>query len=526
MKPMLLPRILAIIFVGLFFLESNFQYQSVPELMTFAGIQLKLSSGIRRQIRSDVQQLEKHHEVYAKHAETLYLLLEYLEKLTQEEGLPSDYKYIALVNVHHLLENPSNAKTGFWNLRAEIAEEMNITMTQTVDHRFNLVFSSHAVGLYLKHNNAYFNNWLFNSLTLDLGYEKARKYVDTYYEMSTISGGEVFQVNERTHPFLRKVLAHKLILQRYLNPATHPNQQLDVFWESNNTSLERISDKFDQSRDFVKLLNPWLKQRRIPARLSCPVLLAKARTDAPLSIPKEPDMQRSEDGLIPEVKVQTVKTLHELPQEHAEVNIPDLKKIYEQQEQDYWEEQQHKVTSDPRAGHSKTAPTGVKVHKVQAKQTLYAISKMYGIRVTDIRNANDLHANDIIRIGQELVIPSGHTDLTAQMQALPDPGQLHGNHVIHRVQTGESLYSIAKNYQITVPDLRKWNRLNNFDIIRVNQNLIVGQKSTRQYIQANSDDGYKMRGAPAQDSIKTEPLYQRLRRQRSWQNLGKVGQRN
>jgi LysM repeat protein len=49
-----------------------------------------------------------------------------------------------------------------------------------------------------------------------------------------------------------------------------------------------------------------------------------------------------------------------------------------------------------------------------------------------------------------------------------------GNSLYHEVQTKETLYSIAKRYNVTVEQLQQWNHLENFDI-KIGQRLLVGK---------------------------------------------------
>ncbi|SHM05729.1 glucosaminidase domain-containing protein [Chitinophaga sp. CF418] len=49
-----------------------------------------------------------------------------------------------------------------------------------------------------------------------------------------------------------------------------------------------------------------------------------------------------------------------------------------------------------------------------------------------------------------------------------------GNSLYHEVQTKETLYAIAKRYNVTVEQLQQWNHLENFDI-KIGQRLLVGK---------------------------------------------------
>jgi LysM repeat protein len=102
------------------------------------------------------------------------------------------------------------------------------------------------------------------------------------------------------------------------------------------------------------------------------------------------------------------------------------------------------------------------VHTVQAGQGLLEISAMYGVSVADIMAANNLTDQDILRIGQKLIIPG----VTKR-----DVAAAQGN--VHVVQSGESLLSIALLYGVTVEELQEANDLDNPDSIFVGQELII-----------------------------------------------------
>lgn len=105
---------------------------------------------------------------------------------------------------------------------------------------------------------------------------------------------------------------------------------------------------------------------------------------------------------------------------------------------------------------------GVKQHIVQTGETLYRISKMYGVEIEDIKRWNNLIDN-AIRVGQVLFVsdPSRTTTYTSQSN--------QGNRIVHEVQEGEYLYAIARRYGVRVSDLKNWNQLDS-------ENLSVGQK--------------------------------------------------
>ena len=90
-------------------------------------------------------------------------------------------------------------------------------------------------------------------------------------------------------------------------------------------------------------------------------------------------------------------------------------------------------------------------HIVGAKETLYGLSKQYNVSVEALQNANSEILAGGLQIGQELIIPQNSanfskTEITASSK------------VTHQVVAKESLFSIARQYNVSVQDLENLNK--------------------------------------------------------------------
>ena len=89
-----------------------------------------------------------------------------------------------------------------------------------------------------------------------------------------------------------------------------------------------------------------------------------------------------------------------------------------------------------------------KTHKVVSGETLYSISKIYKISIEELKKINQL-AGSSIRPGQLLSLNQSENKTIVSAQ---NPKQ-----ITHKVGSGESFYSIAKDYGCTIDDLKTWN---------------------------------------------------------------------
>jgi len=96
------------------------------------------------------------------------------------------------------------------------------------------------------------------------------------------------------------------------------------------------------------------------------------------------------------------------------------------------------IYTGPRPPISRQEPSGIH-HRVEAKQTLWRISKLYDVDIDDILRANNISEDATIEIGQLLLIPNR---LTPQNRAI----QSSGDDFIWPLQ-GKMLAGFGVNYR-------------------------------------------------------------------------------
>lgn len=128
------------------------------------------------------------------------------------------------------------------------------------------------------------------------------------------------------------------------------------------------------------------------------------------------------------------------------------------------------------AGGTYQAPAGSNYYTVQSGDSLWSISKKFGISVDELKQANNLTSN-LLSIGQNLYIPNKETDVTTSEYV---------------VSKGDTLYGIAQKFGTTVDNLKSINNLTT-DSLAIGQILKIPSEevsSTNTYTVKSGDTLY------------------------------------
>ncbi len=114
-------------------------------------------------------------------------------------------------------------------------------------------------------------------------------------------------------------------------------------------------------------------------------------------------------------------------------------------------------------------------YKVEKGDTLYSISRKYQLTVAELRTANNLSENDVIKVGQKLIIPDADIGTAAALSSSKTTGNTSpsGKTIDYTVKKGDTLYGIARNNGMSVADLMALNKLDSSAVIKVGQKLKV-----------------------------------------------------
>lgn len=168
---------------------------------------------------------------------------------------------------------------------------------------------------------------------------------------------------------------------------------------------------------------------------------------------------------------------------------------------------QHSLAAYTRSADARAAATAAKPqdgvrreHTVQAGDTLWSISRTYGVDIRRLASWNSMAPGDVLSVGRDLVIwarepaaigvangvvaaaatqaaatPIAVGGAAAAAEIVPATATVSGpiRQVTYVVRRGDSLSSIAQRFRVTVPKLLEWNDVNTDAYLQPGQRLVM-----------------------------------------------------
>ncbi len=187
-----------------------------------------------------------------------------IEPILAEEGVPDDFKYLALIESGLTnVVSPAGA-TGYWQIRKETGKELGLEINDEVDERYHVEKATRAACKYLKQAHAKFGNWTMAAASYNIGIygitrQIERQKVNDYYDLLLV---------EETSRYLFRILAAKEIITKpaqygfHFRPADlyEPYTVIEVNVNGGVKDLAVYALEKGINYKILKTLNPWLRE--------------------------------------------------------------------------------------------------------------------------------------------------------------------------------------------------------------------------------------------------------------------------
>jgi len=193
-----------------------------------------------------------------------------MERVLAENGVPDDFKYLAVAESD--LRNATshaNAK-GFWQFRKAAAKDYGLEVNDEVDERYHVEKSTRAAAKYLKWLYNRFGSWANACAAYNMG-------PGNFSKVSRAQGEDSFydlNVNIETGRYMFRLIAIKEIMSNpenfgyYLNSfEKYPEiDAYDVKVDQSVASWSKFAKEHGMSYRTLKVLNPWLIDNKLTVK--------------------------------------------------------------------------------------------------------------------------------------------------------------------------------------------------------------------------------------------------------------------
>lgn len=377
-----------------------------------------------------------------------------MKRILRENGLPEDLIYIALIESGFNQKATSHAAAvGYWQFIRGTGKRYGLEINSLVDERRDPVLSTQAAAEYFKGLYSIFGSWYLAMASYNVGENRVKRETFKHKTLDFWELAHKKRLPKETMNYVPKFIAAKLIGK---NPAKYGFIDIDyqqpIEFElvklEHPVNLRIMAEKMGLDYEDFKQINPKFRGEIAPTK---------------------------ENGVL-ELRVPLGQT--SVAQNAAPLSMVD------------------KVEFIADAGETKT-------YRVRRGDSLSTIARANRTTVGWLREVNDLGPRKKLRIGQRLqvpdrtrkasakrvivakkdpvvkapVVPEAVVAQTEQQEdkeaAAQDPEIVTAQGVYYIVQPGDSLYSIAREYDSTISELLKMNKMKRGRVLKVGAKILV-----------------------------------------------------
>lgn len=241
----------------------------VPENLNFAGEKVPLDMFYVQEALENEMTVNTYW-----HSSTLLLLkrahrwFPVIEPILKKNGVPDDFKYLAVAESGLKdVVSPAGA-TGFWQIMKSTAREYGLEVNSEVDERYHLEKSTEVACQYLLDAYEKYGNWTLAAASYNAGMNKisketVRQNESQYYNMN---------FGTETGRYVYRILALKQIMNHPKDYGFHlrkedlyrPFKTTEVVVDSTLEDLSAFARKYGMNYKELKIYNPWLRQAYLP----------------------------------------------------------------------------------------------------------------------------------------------------------------------------------------------------------------------------------------------------------------------
>lgn len=392
--------------------------------------------------------------------EQMHLFFPLYEQMLEKYEMPRELKFLSLIESGLNPRIISYAGAGgLWQFMPATGREYGMKQDDYIDERFDPVKSTDAACRYLKRLHKAFGSWEMALAAYNVGPGNVKRAMRRS-GASTFWGIYNFLPKQTRH-YVPQFVAMTYLMHYHADHGIFPEAPdyptlSDTVQISGYFNLHTFAKLSNITFDELYKLNPQLINTELPPYVKDYVLRIPSHSfdyltenrlaiwDSAAKSPFQTNMALASNGEELSDSVLAIKKVGGLVAAGGESDDPET---------------------------IITRQTKKMYHTVRKGETLGRIASRYGVDTYDLKRWNRMRSNTVMR-GKKLVIyKESSKAVLANLAPAKAKGKIKMRY--HRVQSGDTLSTIAERYGINVSRLKKINRLRG-NTVRKGQKLIVG----------------------------------------------------
>lgn len=250
--------------------EPCYSAPTIPQEIYIFGEKVELSNYYLRE-RFDRELLSFsywHSQIFLliKRANKFFPII---EPILKENGVPDDFKYLALIesNLDQRVQSPAKA-VGIWQILPGTGKDAGLVVNDDIDERYNVEKATKVACSMLKHTHDATGSWALAAAAYNTGHARVMRQIETqqtnnYFDML---------FSEETNRYVFRIIMAKYLME---NP-----QRMGFFLTRNDlyypveSDLVKVDTTINNLTDFAKArginyqllkdANPWLRSNKLP----------------------------------------------------------------------------------------------------------------------------------------------------------------------------------------------------------------------------------------------------------------------
>jgi membrane-bound lytic murein transglycosylase D len=423
-----------------------------------------------------------------------------IKEILKEEGVPEELFYLAMIESGLRTNAHSWARAvGVWQFIAGTGRMYGLRQSWWYDERRDPIKATRAAARHLKDLHKRFNDWYlamagYNYSPGKIERRLRNKNVNDYWDLPRLP--------RETRNYVPTFIAAATIAQ---NPAKYGFDvtpfsplEIDTVTVKECVDLNVVARCIVTSFTEVKNINPALLRWCTPPDreewvLNLPKGSREQFLENYISIPNDQKLSYVHH------RIRSGETLSSISRRYH-VSISEIKRFNKingtliraghslvipvpQSKSYYRSYTQSSYAPASSSSYSRKVVANVpgrekKEYIVKKGDTLWNVAQRYDVTVKEIRKWNGLGYTRIIRPSQKLNIwvKPGSVQLASQeTQRTADstlPAEISSNTIIHTVRSGDTLWDISLNYNVSIRNIKKWNKKRN-NVIKPGEKLKI-----------------------------------------------------